>query len=213
MGSFLGTSSSQGRKWMKYWNWTKQFTLKNVLVLYDHKNYIASLNHNHFHFKCSDSDKTTNESWIRVQLLSKYIRSIISYSNSETILTNLANHDLPNATRYRTKKTHGKKKEHDLFETRKKTKNKRNHKLFWLSLKIQDTFNNQRRKFRKSKPMRTPRMIKLSKRSILVLLNFVFPEFCISFVSRPAKSTKMFFKNWRNGRLWIGVNEKYLVLI
>lgn len=35
----------------------------------------------------------------------------------------------------------------------------------------------------------TPIMRKLSNRSILVRLNFDFPEFCMSFVSLPAKIT------------------------
>lgn len=35
----------------------------------------------------------------------------------------------------------------------------------------------------------TPMMRKLSSRSILVRLNFDFPEFCMSFVSLPAKIT------------------------
>ena len=35
----------------------------------------------------------------------------------------------------------------------------------------------------------TPRIMKLRSLSMLVLLNFVFPEFCISFVSFPAKIT------------------------
>ena len=37
--------------------------------------------------------------------------------------------------------------------------------------------------------MLTPRMMKLSSLSMLVLLNFVFPEFCMSLVSLPAKMT------------------------
>ena len=40
-----------------------------------------------------------------------------------------------------------------------------------------------------SKILLTPRIMKLRSLSMLVLLNFVFPEFCISFVSFPAKIT------------------------
>ena len=35
----------------------------------------------------------------------------------------------------------------------------------------------------------TPRIMKFNNRSIDVLLNFAFPEFCISLVSLPAKTT------------------------
>ena len=44
--------------------------------------------------------------------------------------------------------------------------------------------------FNKSvKMLLTPRIMKFRSLSMLVLLNFVFPEFCISFVSFPAKIT------------------------
>ena len=42
---------------------------------------------------------------------------------------------------------------------------------------------------RSSTMLRTPRIMKFRSLSMLVLLNFVFPEFCISFVSFPAKIT------------------------
>ena len=40
-----------------------------------------------------------------------------------------------------------------------------------------------------SKKMTMPRMMKFNSLSMEVLLNFVFPEFCISLVSFPANKT------------------------